>query len=352
MLTAIVFFLVLSVLILIHEFGHFYVAKKSGMLVEEFGLGLPPRLFGKKIGETLYSFNLLPFGGFVKIFGESPEDLKNHPDPKLAKRSFANKPWYQRAGVIVAGPTMNFVLAVLVISYMFTKGTYLPSGKVQIVEVNRGSPAALAGLKKDDILRQFGAQKLGQSSDLIGVAKKFAGQKVKVLIEREGKLFTRKLTPRKNPPKNEGALGVTISDLELKKYPFWQAPWVGLQESVRISLMFYGEMGKILGKLLLFQNPQVEVAGPVGIARLTGQAVNVGFDAVIQLLGLLSLNLALINIIPFPALDGGQLTFILYETVFRRRIKEEVKAKINTFGFAFLMLLIVLITIKDITGLI
>jgi len=352
MLTIIVFFLVLSVLVLIHEFGHFYIAKKSGMHVEEFGLGLPPRLFGKKIGETLYSFNLLPFGGFVKIFGESPEDIKNNPDPKLTQRSFANKPWYQRAAVIIAGPTMNFILAVIVISYMFTKGTYLPAGQVRVVEVNKGSPAAVAGLKKDDILRRFAQKKITQSSDLIGVAKKYAGQKVTLRIERQGKIISKKLTPRKNPPKGEGALGVTISDLELKKYPLWQAPWIGLKESVKISLMFYGEMGKIVGKLVMFQNPQVEVAGPVGIAKLTGQAVDVGFDAVIQLLGLLSLNLALINVIPFPALDGGQLAFVLYEAVSRRKIREEVKARINTFGFALLMLLIILITIKDITGLI
>jgi len=351
MLTVIVFFLVLSFLVLIHEFGHFYVAKKSGMHVEEFGLGLPPRLFGKKIGETLYSFNLLPFGGFVKIFGETPEDLKTNPDPKLARRSFANKPWYQRAAVIIAGPTMNFILAVLVISYMFTKGTYLPSGEVQVVEVIKGSPAAQAGIRKDDILLRFGNKKLSASADLIGVAKQTAGKKVLLKVERQGKQLTTTLTPRKNPPKGEGALGVTISDLKLKKFPLWQAPWIGLKESVKISLMFYGEMGKLLGKLVLLQNPEVEVAGPIGIAKLTGQAVSLGPNAVIQLLGLLSLNLALINIIPFPALDGGQLVFVLYEAVSRRKIKEELKARINTIGFAFLMFLIVLVTIKDLSGL-
>jgi len=352
MITILVFFIVLSILVLIHEFGHFFVAKKSGMLVEEFGFGLPPRLFGVKIGETLYSLNWLPFGGFVKIFGESPEDLKNNANKKLANRSFASKPWYKRALVIIAGPTMNFLLAVLVIAFMFTKGTPVPSGEVKVVKVEKNSPAATAGLKKGDILLKLGNVKLTESSQLMELSQKYAGKQILVSIKRKGdSLKGVTLTPRKNPPKGQGALGILISDLQIKKYSWLEAPFVGLKESLRISGMFYREMGKMLFKLITFQNPKVEVTGPIGIARLTGQAVGYGFEAVIQLLGLLSLNLALINIIPFPALDGGQLAFVLYEAVFRRPINEQIKAKINGAGFMFLLLMIALVSLKDILAL-
>lgn len=319
------------------------------MLVQEFGLGLPPRLFGKKIGETLYSINLLPFGGFVKIFGESPEDIKKN--PKLKKRAFNNKPWYQQLSVIVAGPTMNFFLAVLVISYLFTKGTFVASDHVVVVEAQPGSPAKQAGLRKDDVIISVAGEELKTSEQLIKIAKKKAGQTVVLKIERAGKNFETKIVPRQNPPKNQGALGVVITNLELKKYPFYQAPFVGLYESIKISLVFYQELGRIFWQFITFQHPQVEVAGPVGIMQLTGKAVNYGYEAVIQLLGLLSLNLALINIIPFPALDGGQLSFIIFEQLTRRKINEEVRARINALGFVFLLFLLVLVTINDLRSL-
>jgi regulator of sigma E protease len=186
---------------------------------------------------------------------------------------------------------------------------------------------------------------------LISVAKAKAGTQVKIVYQRDSQELQAIVVPRKTPPKNQGALGAIISDLELKKYPFYQAPFVGLKESLRISVMFYKELGKIVGQLVTLQGPTVEVTGPIGIAKLTGQAVGYGFDAVIQLLGLLSLNLALINIIPFPALDGGQLSFVLFEAVSRRKISEDLKAKVNTIGFALLLGLLILITFKDIRGL-
>lgn len=349
MITAIVFFLVLSVLVLIHELGHFFVAKRSKMLVEEFGFGLPPRLFGIRFGETLYSVNLLPFGGFVKIFGENPEDLKKKPQEKA--RAFSAKPWWQRALVIVAGPTMNFLLAVAVISYMFTRGTYLPAEKVTVVKVEASSPAQSAGLKKNDILATFAGHKLTKTTQLIELSHQYAGQTVTIKFERAGRFQKTSLKPRRNPPVGQGALGLLITDLELKRYPFYQAPFVGLWESLKISAVFYQELGKLLAKLVTLQRPAIEVTGPIGIAQLTNQAVNHGADAVLQLLGLLSLNLALINIIPFPALDGGQLSFVIYEAIARKKLNEELKAKINAAGFAVLLFLLALVTLKDLKNL-
>jgi regulator of sigma E protease len=157
--------------------------------------------------------------------------------------------------------------------------------------------------------------------------------------------------PRKNPPKGQGPMGVEITNYELKTYPFYLAPIVGVWESLKISAQFYQELGKLLFRLVTLQKPQVDVTGPVGIAKLTDQAVKAGIEEVIQLLAFLSLNLALINILPFPALDGGQLVFVAYEGITKRKINEAFKAKVNTLGFAFLLFLLLLITFKDIQGL-
>lgn len=353
-LTIISFFLVLSILVLIHELGHFVVAKLSGMLVEEFGFGLPPKLFGIKFGGTLYSINLLPFGGFVKIFGEetvkekTKSELRN---PKL-KRSFSEKPWYLRAAVVVAGPMMNFILAVAIVSYMFTKGMYLPSGVVRIQSVQPGTPAFNAGLKKEDIVLGLvnGTTKypITATAELIAKAKEFGDVRIQVVVKREGIMKRYFVIPRKSPPKGQGALGITITDTAFKKYPWYSAPYFGTIESLKMSYQYYLELGKVLARLITFQKQQVELSGPVGIAQMAGTAVRQGTDSVLQLLALLSLNLALINVLPFPALDGGHLAWIAYELATGKKVNEIAKSKINMVGFAILMCFIVLITVKDI----
>ncbi|MFA6005941.1 MAG: M50 family metallopeptidase [Patescibacteria group bacterium] len=352
--TLLVFFLVLSILVVIHEFGHFFVAKKSGMLVQEFGLGLPPRVWGIKIGDTLYSINLLPFGGFVKIYGEDPTEVSNKSkDKSLKGRAFYQKPWWQRALVIVAGPFMNFMLAVVVISYLFTKGVYVPAHKVTVVSVEKNSPAAEANLRKNDIVVSI--EKPGEKAfpvttvqELISTAKKNAGMLITLHYKRDGKNMSVSLTPRKDPPAGQGMLGLVITDVMKKSYSWVEAPFAGLKESLSISAQFYQQLVGMVGKLVTLQKQQVDVSGPVGIAQLTGQAVKDGFDSVLQLLGLLSLNLALINIIPFPALDGGQFAFVMYELVTRRKINDQIKAKINAVGFMFLLFLIAAISLNDI----
>lgn len=349
-MTILVFFIILSILVLIHEFGHFWVAKKSGMIVEEFGFGLPPRLFGFKWRGTLYSLNALPFGGFVKIFGENPSEVSSV--QKHAHRAFYQKSALARGGVIVAGPVMNFILAVAIISYMFTKGVYIPSGQVRIVEVSKNSPAHSAGLKKGDIFVRFDSEKdIVASSQLVEFSKKYAGSAVSLVFRRGKAEQKTSIIPREKPPKGQGSLGVLISDVKFAKYTWYQSPFVGLQESLRVSWEFYKELGKVAGRLITLQNPQVEVAGPVGIAQLTGKAVKNGFESVLQLMGLLSLNLALINLLPFPALDGGQLAFVVYEGVTRHKLKDELKARINAVGFACLLFLIILITFSDLVKL-
>jgi regulator of sigma E protease len=244
MLTALTFFILLSILVLIHEFGHFIVAKRNGMLVEEFGFGLPPRIYGKKIGETIYSINLLPFGGFVKIFGETPEDLKKIKQSKqnverYKQRAFNNKSTWQKTAVLIAGPTMNFILAAVLIAFMFTKGVYLLSDSVSIISVDPGSPAAQAGLLKGDIIRSVDSEPITSNDDLIKLSRVKAGQKVLLQYERNGVTNKILLVPRKNPPKGQGPMGVEITNYELKTYPFYLAPIVGVWESLKISAQFY-----------------------------------------------------------------------------------------------------------------
>lgn len=356
MVTIITFFLILSILILIHEGGHFFAAKKSGMKVLEFGFGLPPRMIGIKRGGTIYSLNWLPFGGFVKIFGENPADIKGKKSKTSLKSAFSAKPWYLRGFVIVAGPMMNFILAVIIVSYLFTKGVYLPGKEVRIVEVQKKTPASVAGVIKNDVilsLRLFDKDIIIDSSDkLTSSLRKAVGKKIVLTLKRNNQLKKINMIPRVKPPKGQGALGIVITDLTLKKYTWYQAPFIGLKESVILSGRYYQELFSIIKKLVLLQNPKVEVSGPIGIAKLTGDAVQMGSDAVIQLLGLLSLNLALINIFPFPALDGGQLAFVLFEGITKKKIDEELKNKINSYGLIFLLTLVFLITILDIRKLI
>ncbi|MEK9179586.1 MAG: M50 family metallopeptidase [Patescibacteria group bacterium] len=267
-------------------------------------------------------------------------------------RSFAGKPWFLRFAVIIAGPLMNFVLAVAIVSYMFTKGMYLPSGVVRIQTVQKGTPAAIAGLQPKDVVVGImsGAKKyqVTTTSDMVSKTKELSGMRIQLVVRRSGILKQYFIVPRKNPPEGQGALGIVVSDTELKKYPWYSAPFYGTIESLKMSFQYYQELGKVLVRVVTFQKQQVELAGPVGIAQMAGTAVRQGTDSVLQLLALLSLNLALINVLPFPALDGGHLAWIMYELITGKKVNEQVKSKINVAGFAILMGLIVLITANDI----
>jgi len=355
MFTVIVFILILSFLVLIHEFGHFWVAKRSGIKVEEFGLGLPPRIFGIKKGETLYSLNALPFGGFVRLFGE--EEAVSGAILTEAEKSrafFAKKP-LQRAAVILAGPVMNFILAVVILSVLFIKGVYLPATNIRIVEVSKKSPAATVGLKLNDVIKEARSggksYSVTSSNDIISLSKKFAGEKIVLVVSRENRTHMFNVTPRKNPPKGQGSMGIIISQYEYKKAVWYKAPIVGLSTALVISKEFYGELFGALSQLAHFKDPHIAVAGPVGIAKISGEAARSGVQTLALFVSLLSLNLALINILPFPALDGGQLFMIIIEAITRRKISPVLRARINTVGFALLIVLILLVTVRDIQGL-
>lgn len=354
MLTVLTFILILVVLVLIHEFGHYYAAKKTGVYVEEFGFGFPPRVIGKKIGETLYSINLLPIGGFVKLFGEEYHESKSEVDnKKIPKdRAFVNKKPWQKTIIIIAGVVMNFLLGWILISYLLTTGVPSPTG-VAIEEVQPDSPASEAGLQKGDrfvsIKHESSAKDIVLTGDLINNANRYAGDTVEITIERKGSQETVFIVPRKEPPKGQGSMGVVITQLvETKQYPWYTAPYYGLIEAASMTKMITVELLKIPASLISKSAPQVEFSGPIGIAKVVGEARQYGINALIQITALLSLNLAVINILPFPALDGGRLVFIIYEWVTGKRSNQNLEKYLNLIGIIMLLGLSLVITIFDI----
>lgn len=351
LISVLTFIVVLSILVLVHEAGHFLVARRAGVWVEEFGFGIPPRIFGKKIGETIYSINLLPFGGFVRLHGENTEDGISDKE-----RAFWFKSKKKRVAIILAGVFMNFLLAVFAfaIVYSFT-GVPRDTEDVRVIEVRENSPAALADIRKDDVVRSVDGEAITSVDEFIGLVDQKRGREITINLERDGTRFETKAVPRENPPEGEGALGVVITTTETYFPPIWQRPFLGVYYGFKDAIYWGGIV--IGGFATLFRDlfggvvPK-DVAGPVGIFALTTQAAKFGVLPLINFVGILSVNLAILNALPIPALDGGRLLFIAIESVFGRKILPKVEAAIHTVGMVILILLILAITASDIQRLI
>jgi len=374
-LTIIVFLLILGLLIFAHELGHFVSAKKAGARVEEFGFGFPPRIFGFKKGETTYSINAIPLGGFVKIFGEDPpspstsakatadkEATEGETGRSKSSHAFYNKPIWQRAIILVMGVVMNLVLAVVLLSIVHMLGvpTYVEQGQeanyrnvqIQIVEIAKNSPAENAGIKVGDsiISLAYGSEKT-QIKEIEDVQKFIAfhsGQEISMEIKRGDETIIKNLTPRVDPPKEEGALGIAMSKTGLVSYPWYTAILKGFEATGKLAVTMI-TMFWLLIKTLLLQGKMIgDVAGPVGIAMLTSQVVHLGWVYVLQFAAILSINLAIINILPFPALDGGRLLFLLIEKIKGKPIKAKTERIANSLGFAVLIGLMLVVTLRDV----
>jgi len=339
----------LAFLILVHELGHFSAAKIFGVKVEEFGFGFPPRLKAKKIGETLYSLNLLPLGGFVKIFGLEKEPT---PEEKLKplKNSFLAQPFWRRFLILSAGVLMNIFFAWLIFSFIFMMGSPF---HLLIAEVNPNSPAQINHLKPGDIIL-----KISQNGQILEppLTAENVSQFIKskpdavfdLTIKREGKVLNFQIQGRLNPPKGEGALGIVLADIGSNKEPFFKAifkatetTFSGLKEIVVGFFNFFSR---------IFVNAEVlkSLAGPVGIFSLALNFSQLGLFHLLQFIAWLSLNLAVLNFLPFPALDGGQIIFLLIEKIKGSPVPFEVQRLINSLGLAALLILMLLITLQDI----
>lgn len=364
--TIVAFIIIFSILVLVHEWGHFYFARRAGIKVEEFGIGLPPRakaIYKDKKG-TVYSLNWIPFGGYVRLYGEDSSD------PKIlkSKESFAAKSILKRSMVICAGVFMNFVLAWLLLSIALTVGMKpilvndsdiqkaSEAGLIQVQEVlfvneiTQGSPLAETDLQAGDLVAQINGKPVPKASDLSQTLQ--PGQPLNLTILREGQEGMLTVTPDA-----EGKLGFSVSNMPyivfLKdlKYPFYEAPDRAITEVGRLSYLTLNMLGDVVVSLVQKLTVPEGVAGPVGIAKLTYRFMQEGVVAMMQFVALLSISLGVINIMPFPALDGGRFLFIIFEIITRRRPSPKWEGIIHGVGFILLILLIFVITWNDIRNL-
>ncbi len=337
----------LALLILGHEFGHFSAAKSLKMKVEEFGIGFPPRLFGKKKGETIYSVNALPFGGFVKIYGEDGEE---NGDPE----AFLNKSFWKKSVVVLAGIVMNFLIGWVMLAIVLMVGT---APHLMITSVENNSPAMQAGLKTGDVIKsaEVGGRVFTDpisDAEFASAVKDASDPAVRLTILRNGSTMQLSLDKRLNPPPGQGAIGVGLSEIGMPPEPFFQSLSDAAVEVWNFSLLIFGGLWTLISGI--FVNPSVvnEVAGPVGIVVLASNATSIGIAYLVQLLALISVNLAVLNLIPFPALDGGRFLIFVIEKIRKKKISARVQLAVNGAGFALLILLMVFVTFNDVKNLV
>jgi regulator of sigma E protease len=353
-LTIVLFVFILGILIYVHELGHFIAAKISNIKVEEFAFGFPPKLWGKKWGETEYRINAIPIGGYVKMLGES--------ESSSSSRSYSHKGPFARAMVSVSGVLMNFALAWLILTIGFSFGmTSLTSSpdsipgekiKVSIVaaSVLENSPAKSAGIVPGDILirASYNGQEttFNSTDDLSNFTRSHKGKEVDLIFSHNNE---QKLTSITLSEEGGSPLGVEIIDNSSVKVKWYMAPIVAFREIIRV-IEVYAIFLVIFFKQLFSQGEiSKEVGGPVAIYMLTGMAAKAGTMVVVQLIAILSISLAIINILPFPALDGGRLLFIAMEKIFRRKVvRENVENIIHMVGFALIILFAIAVTYKDV----
>lgn len=357
-ITISIFVLILTVLILVHEFGHFITAKRSGAKVEEFGIGFPPRLFGVRKGETIYTINLLPIGGFVKIHGEDGADQK---DP----RSFASKSLATRSFIIVAGVAMNILFAAVLLSVGHFIGlpklideTSLDPNmtdiSVRIAAIAEQSPASEADLRAGDVMYMMEAEGsvLSQIDTITSVqdfTDQHLGSVVTLSVMRGNTALTMRVVPRENPPEGEGAIGIAMMRTGTISYPAYLAPLKGIESTIALTIGTLRAFGGIIVDLVRSGAVQEELAGPIGIAVITGQVQQLGFIFLLQFMALISVNLAIINVLPFPALDGGRLLFLAIEKLKGSPVNQKYEKFAHTVGFALLIVVMILVTFRDIS---
>ncbi|MCG2700804.1 RIP metalloprotease RseP [Candidatus Parcubacteria bacterium] len=385
-LTIITFIIVLGVLVFVHELGHFLAARKFGVKAEEFGFGFPPRMFGvykdkqgkwkrviggkevKDAPGTVYSLNWIPIGGFVKIKGEdaagdgsivggSREAEEKSAAPE--QDSLTDKPIWQRAIIMSAGVTMNVVLAAALIIFGLSIGmpqvldgihpkARISDKKIQVVQVYPDSPASQAGIIIGDAIISINNVRFVNYEELQKFVDENEGKELDYRIGRDSEEMLIAITPEIREETSMGGIGIAIAETGIVKYPWYLAIAEGVKTTVFLTWAIIVAFYELFKGLITGQGLSADIAGPVGIAALTGQMARMGFVYVLQFAALLSINLAIINFLPFPALDGGRVLFLFLEKIKGRPVKRELEAAIHQAGLILLMLLVLVVTFKDV----
>ncbi|MFA5386387.1 MAG: M50 family metallopeptidase [Candidatus Paceibacterota bacterium] len=337
-MTVLIVFLIIvaiSIILAVHELGHFLIAKLFGIKVEEFGIGFPPKIIGRKFKGTLYTLNAVPFGAMVKIETGTPED----------KNSFSGKPIRVRVAVMLGGILFNLILGWLIMSSVFMVGA--KEGGIFIAEVSPNSPAVIAGIKPNDKI-------IGYSN--IDDFQKFVSnnldQKIELNIQRGNQKINLEVTPRKVHPADEGALGVALVKSEaIPKQNFFQALANGFKFTINIFCQIFLFLFYLIKSAFSGVSVLPLLSGPVGAVKIGADFAYLGITYVLRILALISINLAAFNLIPFPALDGGRLWFFLIEKIRKSPLTQKTQNIVDSLGFSLLIILSIIIMVKDIKGL-
>ena len=330
MITFLAVIFVFGLLIIGHEFGHFISAKLSDIKVMEFSFGMGPRIikFGK--GETEYSWRAFPIGGFVKMLGE--EEQVNDP------RSFSSKPTIVRMIVIASGPIMNILISVLIFAVISMTTGYV---KPIVAALTSGFPAQAAGITPGDRIIKVNGQGVYTYEDFLMFMYQNGGKAINLVVDRNGKQIGVSITPVLNKSENRYMIGIEASQTKANLLE-------GVQYGFMNTLTFSKQIGGFFKNLIAGKASTEDVSGPVGIIKFAGDAAKQGFGSLLMFTAFLSINLAIMNLIPFPALDGGWLFILIIEGVRRKKIDPNKIGVVNFVGFAFLMLITVLVTFRDV----
>jgi len=343
-----IFIVLLGFMVFVHELGHFLTAKRAGIKVEEFGFGFPPRLVGIRRGETIYSINAIPLGGFVRMEGENGDST--------APDSFGNASKLWRSSVLLAGPLMNIAVSALIFASAYAVGWPTPTEtEVQVYRVMPGSPAEQAGLREGDVIASVDGQAISKSAALRDATMQHLGQPLALVIKRGEQQLTVHVIPRTVWPADEGPMGIGLSDratkMEPVSYPLPQSLWLGAQQTASaVGLTFYVPVLLMKG---LIPAEMARPVGPVGIYQITSAAAQETISTgwlfpLLSIAGMLSAGLGVANILPIPGLDGGRLLFIVIEAVRGRRVSPEREGMIHFAGIVFLLSVVAIISYYDI----
>jgi len=368
--TIVIFIAILSILVFAHELGHFWTARRFGVKAEEFGFGFPPRIGGiyknkdgrwkfvwwtkdvEDAGSTIYSLNWLPLGGFVKIKGEQG-------DRKEEKDSFAYQKIWRRCVILTAGVVMNFAIAAVFLSIGFWIGlpqsldginsnARISEQRIQVMQVMADSPAEAFGLQLGDIITSINGQDFTSIEPMQNFIADKEGKELQYQILRGEENLTLNIIPEYREDAGQAGVGIAVAETGLVSYPWYRAIWEGTKATIFMTWFILVAFFNLFKDLILGQGAAIEISGPVGIAVITGQFARLGFVYLLQFTALLSINLAILNYLPFPALDGGRVLFLLIEKIRGKAVPEKVEAIAHNTGFILLMILVLIVTFRDV----